>query len=273
MNAAHAPLTNTAHAPLANAAHAWVPVRCRRAGAGERPVRVLLLHGLGGGPSTWHRFADLAAPHLELLEADLPWSATGTGEWSRQADATPWIRAAVAAAGDVELVVAHSFAANVLLEAAATGGPSIAAVLVSPFYRSAPAEFDWATIESYLDGFHGILDDGLRVSSGDRLAAGLRRDMALRLRERLGPYGWMRFFDSYLRSPLLDTAAVTAPCLVVSGTDDLAAPPRDGRTLAMALPRARFEALPAGHLPMIEQAHRFAELVGEFAATLPLEIT
>ncbi|MEV4015094.1 alpha/beta fold hydrolase [Nonomuraea angiospora] len=253
---------------------ARVRVRCRRPAGHERPVRVLLLHGLGGGPSTWNRFAELAGPRLELWEADLPWSAAGTGEWSRHADATPWIRAALTETGDVDLVVAHSFAANMTLEVLAGdgGAPARAAVLVAPFYRGSPAEFDWATIESYLDGFYGILDDGLRVSSGDRLAADLRRGMALKLRERLGPYGWMRFFDAYLRSPLLDTAAVTAPCLVISGADDLAARPRDGRALAEALPRARFETLPAGHLPMIEQADRFAALVGEFAATQHLEI-
>jgi len=251
--------------------NARVRVRRRTAAGG---TRVLLLHGLGGGPSTWHRFTELAGPGLELWEADLPWSAAGTGEWSRQADATPWIRAALAEAGDAELVVAHSFAANMLLEVLARdGGPQPAAVLVSPFYRATPAQFDWATIESYIDGFYGILDEGLRVSSGDRLAPDLRGGMALKLRERLGPYGWMRFFDAYLRSPLLDTAAVTAPCLVISGADDPAAPPGDGRALAAALPRARFETLPAGHLPMIEQASRFAELVGAFAATLPLELT
>ncbi|MEU1729848.1 alpha/beta hydrolase [Streptosporangium sp. NPDC020145] len=247
-------------------------VRCRRPATVERPVRVLMLYGLGGGPSTWNRFAELAGPDLELWEAALPWSAGDTGEWSRRGDATSWVRAAIDEAGAVDLVVAHSFAANVLLEVLARdGGP--AAVLVSPFYRASPAEFDWATIESYLHGFHGILDEGLRVSSEGRLAAGVRHDMALKLRERLGPYGWMRFFDAYLRSPMLDTAAVTVPCLVISGADDPAAPPRDGRTLAEALPHARFEILPAGHLPMIEQAHRFAELIGEFAATHHLEST
>ncbi|WP_049565735.1 alpha/beta fold hydrolase [Nonomuraea sp. SBT364] len=245
-------------------------MRLRRQGLSEPAIRVALLHGLGGGPSTWNSFAALAPAHLELWEADLPWSAVGSREWSHEPDPGRRLDRAVDGA---EVVVAHSFAANLLLESLARGTKVGAAVLVSPFYRSSPGEFDWATIESYLAGFYGILDHGLRVTSSDRLSPGTRHDMAVKLRERLGPYSWMRFFDAYLRSPMLDTSAVTAPCLVISGRDDPAAPPRDGRALAGALPRARFETLAAGHLPMIEQAQAFAELVGDFATAHTWETT
>ncbi|MEV4218093.1 alpha/beta hydrolase [Nonomuraea sp. NPDC049725] len=245
-------------------------LRLRREGPAEPGVRAVLLHGLGGGPATWNAFAALAPPRLELWEADLPWSAVGTREWTLQPDPGRWV---ADAAEGAEVVIAHSFAANLLLESLARGLKVGAAVLVAPFYRASPAEFDWATIESYLAGFHTILDHGLRVTSGDRLPPDTRHDMAVKLRERLGPYSWMRFFEAYLRSPLVDTAAVTTPCLVVSGRDDRAAPPRDGRALAGALPRARFETLAAGHLPMIEQAQAFAELVGDFVSAHTLEIT
>ncbi|MDX3100839.1 alpha/beta fold hydrolase [Nonomuraea angiospora] len=245
-------------------------MRLRRPALSEPAIRVVLLHGLGGGPSTWNSFAALAPPRLELWEADLPWSVGGTREWTHRPDPGRWVDDAIEGA---EVVIAHSFAANLLLESLARGMKISAAVLVAPFYRASPSEFDWATIESYLAGFYTILDHGLRVTSGDRLSPDTRHDMAVKLREQLGPYSWMRFFDAYLRSPLVDTAAVTTPCLVISGHDDRAAPPRDGRALAEVLPRAHFETLAAGHLPMIEQAHVFAELVGDFVSALTLEIT
>ncbi len=82
------------------------------------------------------------------------------------------------------------------------------------------------------------------------------------MRDQVGPYGWTRWFQTYLRTPFLDLSRVDAPVLVVSGVDDIAARPDDGRALAKALPRGRFEPLDGcGHFPMIEQPDRLAALV------------
>ena len=78
-------------------------------------------------------------------------------------------------------------------------------------------------------------------------------------------YCWVRFFDTYLRTPFLDTAALDLPVLIVGGELDQAARPQDARALADALPDCRLELLPAcGHNAMIEHPDRFAALVREF---------
>ncbi|MEN3610811.1 alpha/beta hydrolase [Plantactinospora sp. ZYX-F-223] len=270
-----------------------VPVRCRRPGVGVRPVRTLLLHGLGSSRGVWDRFESRAPEWLELWDAELPWASVGDTGWSHRADATGWAARALAGVPDgADLVVAHSFAANTLLEllgrvGAATEPESVrpamamapaataavplprAVVLVSPFYRPAADDFDWAAIDFYLNHFHRILEEGIRVSAPAGLPAEVRAAMGERVRERIGPYGWMRFFDAYLRTPFLPVADLALPLLVIAGDGDFAARPGDGRALADAAPAGRYALLTdCGHFAMAEHPDRFAALVADFAHPL-----
>ncbi|MDG4786421.1 alpha/beta hydrolase [Micromonospora sp. WMMD1102] len=258
-------------------------------------MRTLLLHGLGSSRGIWDRFESRAPDWLELWDAELPWASAGDGGWSHRSDPTgPLARALAGVDGGADLVVAHSFAANTLLEllgragAAETGPEQIrpamapaapprsaavplprAVVLVSPFYRSAADDFDWAAIDFYLNHFHRILEEGIRVSAPAGLPAEIRVAMGERVRERIGPYGWMRFFEAYLRTPFLPVADLALPLLVVAGDGDFAARPGDGRALADAAPDGRYALLPdCGHFAMAEHPDRFAALVADFARPL-----
>ncbi|GIG91745.1 hypothetical protein Pen02_66810 [Plantactinospora endophytica] len=267
-------------------------------------MRTLLLHGLGSSRAIWDRFESWAPEWLELWDAELPWTSVGDGGWSHQPDATGWAAQALAGVdGGADLVVAHSFAANTLLELLGRAGAPGAAewtgtagepeavrpamvmapaaparlpvplpravVLVSPFYRPAVADFDWAAIDFYLNDFHRILEEGIRVSAPAGLPAEVRAAMGERVRERIGPYGWMRFFDAYLRTPFLPVADLALPLLVISGDGDFAARPGDGRALADAAPNGRYALLAdCGHFAMAEHPDRFAALVADFAHPL-----
>lgn len=58
---------------------------------------------------------------------------------------------------------------------------------------------------------------------------------------------------------------ITAPTLVVAGTEDHVVPPRNSELLAAAIPHARLDLIPAaGHLVFIEAADRFNADVMEF---------
>jgi pimeloyl-ACP methyl ester carboxylesterase len=172
--------------------------------------------------------------------------------------------------GEPDLVVAHSFSANALLELLDQGQRRVprGVVLVSPFYRAAPEHFDWSTLAYYVNSFHRILEEGIRVQSVSRLSAEVERRMALRARERVGPYGWMRFFDAYLRTPQLRAGRLTGPFLVVAGDRDFASYPEDSQILSRALPDCRLEIFSnCGHFAMAEQPVRFAALMHDFLAT------
>jgi pimeloyl-ACP methyl ester carboxylesterase len=259
------------------------PRRRRPASAGD-PVRVLLLHGLGGRPAVWDRFAERSPDHLELWDVELPWQGSMAGsEWSHAGDPVDVLVATIKGhVGDdptaydrFDAIVAHSFAANLLAEALSRGLlPARPVVLVSPFYRPSPRDFDWPTITYYLNDFHRTFAEALRVGETGRFPEARRTWMAMRLRDQTGPYGWMRFFETYLRSPFLDLAAIRTPVLVVGGTTDIAARPSDGRCMADTLPHGRFELIEhAGHFPMVEQPDVFALAVRDFLADVPAAVT
>ncbi|MGW3204483.1 alpha/beta fold hydrolase [Streptomyces sp. NPDC001135] len=251
------------------------PVSLEQRTDGNGP-RVLLLHGLAANDTVWERTLPLLPDGLRLWTARLPWRTETIADWGEQ----PNLRGRLAHAltgvpGGAEVVVAHSMAANVLLDLldqTQRGGVDAlrrfgirALVLVSPFYRAAAEDFDWNTITYYLNDFHLIMEEGIRVHSDGRLPADVQQAMGVRVRDRVGPHGWLRFFDLYLRTPALDTGRITVPTLVLGGETDFAARPEESLTLARALPDATARILPGcGHFPMLEAAEDFAAEVSSF---------
>ncbi|MFE2409447.1 alpha/beta fold hydrolase [Kitasatospora sp. NPDC059408] len=256
------------------------PVSVERRTDGTGP-RVLLLHGLAANDSVWEPALPELPDGLQMWTARLPWRTETITGLGTETDLTGRLAQALESVpGGAEVVVAHSMAANVLLDLldrelrAGVDAPRKyglrALVLVSPFYRSRAEQFDWETISYYLNDFHLIMEEGIRAHSGGRVPADLRRAMGERVRERVGPYGWFRFFDLYLRTPALAAGRLALPTLVLAGESDFAAPPGEGVALAGALPDARSLVLPGcGHFPMLDAPGRFAAAVAEFVHTVP----
>jgi pimeloyl-ACP methyl ester carboxylesterase len=66
-----------------------------------------------------------------------------------------------------------------------------------------------------------------------------------------------------------EVGEIEVPAVVLCGEDDQMTPPRYSETLARRIPEARLEIIPgAGHMVMIEQPGRTAELISSFAAGL-----
>jgi pimeloyl-ACP methyl ester carboxylesterase len=251
--------------------------RLRRAStAGSAARQVLLLHGMGGGVAGWDPLDPLLAGDLQLWDVAFPWSTTGDAGWARDADVAGWAAGAIeatewAAGSPVDLVIAHSFAANVLLELADRDGARWwrPMILLSPFYRAAAAEFDWAAIGYYTEGFRRMLDEGLRLRAGSRMDETTRKHLAARLCRLMGPYPWLRFFDTFLRTPSLRLEHITAPVLVIAGSRDEGALPGGAVQLADLIPRASVEILDGcGHFPMTECPEALAALMNDFASSL-----
>ncbi|HTJ70654.1 MAG TPA: alpha/beta hydrolase [Actinospica sp.] len=250
-----------------------LPVRCRRAGAGRAVQRVLLLHGMGGGVGVWDPMDEAMAAGFELWDCELPWSMGASPRWAFDRDPAAWLTAAVdgfvrATYAPPDLIVAHSFAANLALEAAGTpAGPgSVPTVLVNPFFRPAPEDFEWGSIAHYARGFQRMFDEGLRLRAGARFTDAERERLAERLCVLTGPYPWLRFYDVFLRAALRGFEEFTAPTLLVGGDQDRGAEPEGVRALGRRIPNARVEILDqCGHFPMIEQPGRLAGLLAEFA--------
>jgi len=235
------------------------------------PVRVLYLHGLGCSTSIWEPAVAAAGPRIEPWVVRLPWHGLDDGGWSHRADPVALLAETLREYRPFDVVVAHSFAAMLLVEAVAAGlVEPVPAVLVSTFHRRDPDQFNWDTLVYYTTGFQRIFAEALRIGRDD--IDPTRLDTASQLlRDRIGPYGWMRFFDAFLRSPFVDLAAVTAPHLVITGDEDIATRPADATGLAAALPHGRAAVLTGcGHFPMVEQPARFAAEVDAFLDQLTL---
>ena len=251
-------------------------VRLLRPALDQHSLRVLLLHGLASSGTVWQDLDREAAPDCALWTAELPWRADGSTAWAQHPDVGAYAaRALNAVPGGADVVIAHSFAATVLLDhlgQVGTQGTAIRGiVLVSPFYRDHAEDFDWATISYYLNDFARILAEGIRIRAGGRLDPDRQYDMALRVQDRIGPYGWVRFFETYLRTPQLRLDRIVVPCLIISGAQDIAASPADARALASALPfaRARVHIIQdCGHFPMTERAEAFGALVNDFLVSV-----
>ncbi|REH48487.1 pimeloyl-ACP methyl ester carboxylesterase [Kutzneria buriramensis] len=225
---------------------------------------MLLLPGLACRAGDWDAFADHVGDRFELWDVELPWHGVEDLAWTRRGDLGRLLAGAVADAGTrFDAIVAHSFSASLLLEVLAAGMlRPVPVVLVSPLYRASADDFDWATISHYLNDFHLIFAEALTLRRG----GGRRADRAARLlRDRIGPYGWTRFFELYLRSPLLDLGAVTAPGLVLCGDGDIATRSADCRRLAAALPDGEYRQLArCGHFPMAQRPGPLADAVAAF---------
>ncbi|MFJ3793103.1 alpha/beta fold hydrolase [Kitasatospora sp. NPDC090091] len=277
-----APAAGPASAGAA-AAPAVPPVAVHRCGGDPARGRMLLLHGLANSASVWDAYLGAAARDdgPEIWAAELPWRGDAVARCSAQGDVVPYLAEALRAVpGGAGVVMGHSMGANGLLEFLSrrlahgvdpfTEFGIRGLILVSPFYRRTAEDFTWQCVETAVRNFVQIMEDGVRVHAGDRLPPELARELGGRVRDRVGAYGWFRFFETYLATPKLRTGGFTVPCLVVAGEHDFAAPPAEGRLLAADLPDAEFHQMSdSGHFLMIEQAAGFAAVVDRFVSAVP----
>jgi len=243
-----------------------VPRLRRPAEHGRPPVRVLLLHGMGGGVRNWDPLAALLAPHLELWDVRLPWAIAADPAWARNHDVTRWISAPVAHVRP-DLVVAHSYAANLVLELL-TGTDLLAAtptVLISPFYRDTHTDLDPAAVAPVIRDCYARFDEEIRARRGSRVSDEIRQVMVRRAFELMGNYPPLRFYEAYQRSSALRLENGTAPTLLIGGADDVAATIEGMRLLDARMPRARLEILDGcGHFPMTDRPGDVARLIESF---------
>lgn len=210
---------------------------------------VHLISGLAGSPMVWKGVVD------------------GLGDVNVSVESPPWnLPLAVPdrhknrsylseVCQKAEVVVAHSYAATLLLEYLSTVEAEPCPkniVLVSPFYRPRRSDFRWAGMSKFLNEFDTVLARGISATSPRETSPQLLESMSRVVREQIGPYGWMEFYSAYLRTPDIDLSRVRPALTVVHGTDDGVAPIEDGRALAAGSNARLYELPGTGHFPMTE---------------------
>jgi pimeloyl-ACP methyl ester carboxylesterase len=229
----------------------------------------VMFHGLGTQWDLWNPLIlNLTLP-LNIFSLDLPWSGQQGNLWGLKTSTFEWVRLGLKTVkADPSILIAHSFGANALLEYLSTNPiHSVKAlILISPFYKPSNELINWSIMEYYVKHFPDLLEAGLQVHPKAKLIASETLvAMVEKIRDRIGPQGWLQFFNMYVRTPELNLNAFQMPCLELGGEDDFASFPSDCQDLAKNLPKATVEILPdCGHFCVLEKTQTVMFIIENF---------
>lgn len=242
---------------------------------GEGPP-LLLIQGLGYGGRGWGPILDLLADDFTVVAFDnRGFGASG---------APPGPYTARELADDARAVLDAA-----ALDRAHVVGASLGGMVAQELVLAHPDRIDKLVLACTTPGGLGSYPMPARTVSLMMEAPTLPPDVALRrfvenalgdsatneLVERIVAYrtanppdvaGWQAQAAAGATHDALDRlASITAPTLVVHGTEDAVVDPRNADLLADRIPGARVRLLPGcGHLPFWEEPERFAGLIREF---------
>lgn len=217
-----------------------------------------MFHGMEAKWEIWDSILwNLEIPS-PIYSLDLPWSGRQGYQWGLDTSASDWIKYSLEIIPyDVSIIIAHSFGTSAILEYL-NSFPchSVKAIiLISPFYKENWKLFDWSVMTHYMNHFQDLLEEGLRMQiKADMPSKETLISMAEKVRDRIGPYGWLQFFNHFTRSPYLNLQNINIPCLVIGGEDDIASIANDCKALARRLPNSTLEIIPdCGHFCMLDK--------------------
>ncbi|VVE44792.1 alpha/beta hydrolase [Pandoraea horticolens] len=258
---------------------------CRTAGDG--PLTLVLLHGIGGNRQVWpSQFETFAAAGYRVVAWDMP----GYGESAMPAEPTmaslaDSLRTLLDALGPSRFVlVGHSMGGMVAQELMARGEPftrDIAALVLcgtSPAFGKPDGDFQREFVrqrtapldagktlremaEAIVPGMLGEPDAAVRASAHAR---------AVDAMGALTPDAYRAALQALVgfeqRAAL---ARLAVPVLLIAGEHDTNAPPKVMVRMAESIPQARYVCLPgAGHLMNLTHPAAFDAEVRAFLATL-----
>jgi 3-oxoadipate enol-lactonase len=243
-----------------------VPLNHVVEGPPDAPALVLL-NSLGTDLRMWDAQATALRDELRIVRCD------ARGHGGSPMAPGPWTLADLG--GDV-LALLDSLA----IERASVAGVSLGGATAVWLAAHAPERVD-RLLACFTSAYFGPPDPWLeraatvraegvaKVSEGvvgrwftDAIDPGLRARMKTML-EATPPDGYAAATEVVAGLDLRDDlAAVVAPTLVVSGAEDTATPPAEGRALAAGIPGANFTELPAAaHLGNVERPDAVTDLI------------
>ncbi len=239
--------------------------------AADAPA-IVLIHGLEEGWEVWTEVILVLAGHYRCFCVGCPWQGREGYAWGQVLSTRGWIDRALRLVPVIpHAIIAHSFGATATLEWLTYGVPQAlrGAILLSPFYRTHPTDFDWDLFEACRRGFRGIMQQGLEVRQFKNVDQALLGAMTDKVMDRIGPLGFCEFFALFARTPQLDLSTITVPILIVTGAHDLPLTAYGNVELCQGLPQGYLKVVPqCGHFCMLEQPVQLAESMHQFLQPL-----
>jgi len=239
---------------------------------------VLLIHGLGGSSNTWTPIMPALARH-RAIRLDLPGSARsprvqGTLSIERFVQAALRVLSAVGATR--VHVIAHSLG-TIVAQHLAVREPSVVRSLALFGPLPAPPDAARANIRARAEqarnegvgGMQAIADALVQASTSAETKA--RRPTAVAfVRESLmrqDPEGYAATCDALADAQAAEITNIACPTLLVTGDEDVVAPPQSVRGMAQKIAGSRAETLRGcGHWTPVEKPDECMELVKRFHA-------
>jgi 3-oxoadipate enol-lactonase len=245
------------------------------AGGGDA---VLLIHGLGGTSNTWTALLP-AFSRFEKVRFDLPGSGRShrvEGPLSIDRFVQATLRVLAASGRERAHIAAHSMGGIVALHLAAREPRAVRSLaLFGPLL--APPDTARANIRARgekarkegVAGMQAIADTLVQAATSAETKAKRHAAVAF-VRESLmrqDPDGYARSCDALADAPPADAARISCPTLLVTGDDDIVAPPQAVRAMSEKIARSQVEVLRGcGHWTPIEKPDECIDLLSRFYA-------
>lgn len=249
-----------------------VRVRCQDGPPDPSRPCAVTVHGMADTSAAWMPLIDTLRGRFQVFCLDMPWSGRDGIDWPFAASPERWWREAISLIPvSPRLLIGHSFGASIILDWLASGrqlpeNPPDGVILLAPYFKPAPTDFDWSILDHYVNRFHELLADGIRLRfpPGRYLSNDLH-SMALVVRERIAPVGWMEFFRLFLRSPALALDMLTMPALILGGDRDISVATDDLHALGTRWPHAEVGILTdCGHYCLLERPEPVNRLIQDW---------
>ena len=242
-------------------------------GAGDA---VLMIHGLGGTSNIWTPLLP-ALSRFRTVRPDLPGSGRShrvEGPLSMDSYVRSLMRVCGAASVERAHVVAHSMGTIVALHLAVLE-PRLVRSLALFGPLTAPPDVNRGPIRARAARARGEGEPGMQEIADATVQAGTstetrnRRPVAVAaVREsvmRQHPEGYARSCEALSEAQPADVAKIACPVLLVTGDEDMVAPPQAVRAIGEKIPGARVEVLSrCGHWTIYEKPDECSELLGRF---------
>lgn len=237
---------------------------------------VLMIHGLGGSANSWTPLMP-AFQRFETLRFDLPGSGRShrvTGPLSIERFVQAALRVLASAGRERAHVVGHSLGTIVATHLAAHAPKAVRSlVLFGPLLappdsaKSAIRARGEKAAKEGVAGMHDIAETLLQgVISAETRAK--RRAAVAFVRESLmgqDPDGYARSCFALADATPTDTARIACPTLLVTGDDDIVAPPQTVRAMGEKIAGAQVEVLRGcGHWTPVEKPDECMDLLQRF---------
>lgn len=204
---------------------------------------VAFVHGLEDSWESWLPLSRALPAGWSPVALDLPWRPGNDYQWRRR-PSPQWLADGLDRLGRrPDLIVAHSFGANALLELLCARDQRVpdTVMLICPLYRPPDVAVTWRVFERARRAFERHIHDSLRSRLGQRLRAMEAEVVDLMIAkavDRVGPSGFLTVFDQFCASASLPLDRVAARVLVLAGGSDPTLSPEAARTLADGMPHA-----------------------------------